>query len=51
LPVPTYAANFAFVSQFVERLLDPVLTMEFLMQAAQILVYQRLTIQKYIPPV
>jgi oleate hydratase len=48
LPVPAFAANFAFVSQFVEIPLDTVFAVEFPVRAAQMAVYQRLGVTKVI---
>ncbi len=51
LPVPAFTGNFAFISQFVEIPLDTVFTVEFSVRAAQMAVYQLLSITKPIPPV
>jgi oleate hydratase len=51
LPVPPNTKNFAFISQFVEIPQDTVFTVEFSVRAAQMAVYQLLSITRAIPPV
>lgn len=51
LPVPPHTKNFAFISQFVEIPQDTVFTVEFSVRAAQMAVYQLLSIGKPIPAV
>jgi oleate hydratase len=51
LPVPQNSRNFAFISQFVEIAEDVVFTVEYSVRAAQMAVYQLLTIDREIPPV
>jgi oleate hydratase len=50
-PLPANAANFAFVSQFVEIPDDVVFTVEYSIRAAQMAVYSLLSIDREIPPV
>ena len=51
LPVPPGSTNFAFVSQFVEIPDDVVFTVEYSVRAAQMAVYQLLSIQREVPPI
>lgn len=51
LPVPEGVKNLAFVSQFVEIADDVVFTVEYSVRAAQMAVYQLLSIDRRIPPV
>lgn len=51
MPVPEGVKNLAFVSQFVEIADDVVFTVEYSVRAAQMAVYQLLSIDRRIPPV
>jgi oleate hydratase len=51
LPVPENSRNLGFISQFVEIPDDVVFTVEYSVRAAQIAVYDLLSIERKIPPV
>ncbi|MBC3920537.1 oleate hydratase [Undibacterium sp. CY18W] len=51
LPVPPGTRNFAFISQFVEVPDDVVFTVEYSVRAAQMAVYQLLSVDRQVPPV
>ena len=51
LPVPANSHNLGLVSQFVEIREDVVFTVEYSVRAAQMAVYQLLSIDKEIPPI
>ena len=50
-PVPTCSKNLAFVSQFVEIPEDVVFTVEYLVRAAQMAVYELMGVERKVPPV
>jgi len=51
LPVPRNAKNLAFVSQFVEIADDVVFTVEYSVRAAQMAVYELLSVEREVPPI
>jgi oleate hydratase len=51
LPIPRSSKNLAFISQFVEIPDDVVFTVEYSVRAAQMAVYEFLSIERKIPPV
>jgi oleate hydratase len=51
LPIPPNSRNLAFISQFVEIPDDVVFTVEYSVRAAQMAVYEFLSINRKIPPV
>jgi oleate hydratase len=51
LPVPRNSKNLAFISQFVEIPDDVVFTVEYSVRAAQLAVYELLSIDREVPPV
>jgi oleate hydratase len=51
LPIPRSSKNLAFISQFVEIADDVVFTVEYSVRAAQMAVYEFLSIDRQIPPI
>ena len=51
LPIPRSSKNLAFISQFVEIPDDVVFTVEYSVRAAQMAVYEFLSIDRQIPPI
>jgi len=51
LPVPKNSKNLAFVSQFVEIADDVVFTVEYSVRAAQMAVYQLLSVDRAVPAI
>jgi len=51
LPVPRSSKNLAFVSQFVEIADDVVFTVEYSVRAAQMAVYELLSVDREVPPI